>query len=90
MSSTASSGLAMASEKTLQTSMPKEREKTSKEPIRNRINVVRSSAPLGTKGDEDDNDIAQVIDSGRIIESDQILSLVCPSSIYMEPRLGTQ
>ena len=45
MSSTASSGLAMASEKTLQTSMPKEKkEKTSKEPIRNRINVVRSSA----------------------------------------------
>ena len=31
--------------KTLQTSMPKEKkEKTSKEPIRNRINVVRSSA----------------------------------------------
>ena len=49
--------------------------------------LLSSPAPLRGK---DDDDIALVIDSGRIIESDQILSLVCPSSIYIEPRLGTQ
>ena len=58
-------------------------------PKPNKCSQKFCSPPAPLRG-KDDDDIALVIDSGRIIESDQILSLVCPSSIYIEPRLGTQ
>ena len=72
--------------------MPKERErKLQKEPIRNRINVVRKLEMALSKPQASslsDDDIAQVIDSPRIIESYQRYCLLFVPSLSLWKPTG--